>query len=98
MSLTPHQQALIFTDFLSQPGNTVCADCSEPHPSWASVNNSVLVCFQCAGIHRSLGTEISQIKSGKPKTRAKARLGLVLMLMQVLIMYVCMCVCVCVCM
>jgi hypothetical protein len=64
MSLSGDQQTGMFEALLALPGNQHCADCNEAHPTWASVNNSVLVCFQCAGIHRSLGVETSQIKSG----------------------------------
>ncbi|KAJ6656623.1 hypothetical protein lerEdw1_003510 [Lerista edwardsae] len=40
----------------------VCADCSAPDPSWASVNRGVLLCDECCGIHRSLGRHISQVR------------------------------------
>ena len=44
-------------------GNDACADCGEPHPGWASVNLGVLICTQCAGVHRSLGVEKSFVLS-----------------------------------
>ncbi|XP_066465704.1 ARF GTPase-activating protein GIT2 isoform X2 [Tiliqua scincoides] len=40
----------------------VCADCSAPDPSWASVNRGVLICDECCSIHRSLGRHISQVR------------------------------------
>ncbi|XP_054852005.1 ARF GTPase-activating protein GIT2 isoform X2 [Eublepharis macularius] len=40
----------------------VCADCSAPDPSWASINRGVLVCDECCSVHRSLGRHISQVK------------------------------------
>lgn len=43
--------------------NTVCADCPRTNPTWASVNLGVLVCLECAGRHRSLGTHISKMRS-----------------------------------
>lgn len=44
-------------------GNAVCADCATASPRWASVNLGVTLCIECSGIHRSLGTHISQVRS-----------------------------------
>jgi hypothetical protein len=43
--------------------NRTCADCTRSNPTWASVNLGVLVCLECAGRHRSLGTHISKMRS-----------------------------------
>jgi hypothetical protein len=43
--------------------NTVCADCGRPHPDWASTSLCVVICIDCAGIHRALGTHISKVRS-----------------------------------
>ena len=48
---------------LAIEGNNKCIDCGSDDPQWASMNNSVFVCLNCAGIHRSLGVEISYIRS-----------------------------------
>jgi hypothetical protein len=40
---------------LQQPGNNTCAECSNRQPRWASANIGVLLCIDCAGIHRGLG-------------------------------------------
>ncbi|XP_027719079.1 ARF GTPase-activating protein GIT2 isoform X6 [Vombatus ursinus] len=40
----------------------VCADCSGPDPSWASVNRGILICDECCSVHRSLGRHISQVR------------------------------------
>ncbi|XP_077016175.1 ARF GTPase-activating protein GIT2 isoform X5 [Tamandua tetradactyla] len=40
----------------------VCADCSGPDPSWASVNRGTFICDECCSVHRSLGRHISQVK------------------------------------
>ena len=45
------------------PANAVCADCGAPDPEWTSLQYGCLVCLQCAGIHRSLGVQISKIRS-----------------------------------
>ena len=44
-------------------GNNKCVDCGSEDPQWASLNNSVFVCLNCAGIHRNLGIEVSFIRS-----------------------------------
>eukprot|EP01102_Stenamoeba_stenopodia_P001491 TRINITY_DN1129_c0_g2_i1.p1 TRINITY_DN1129_c0_g2~~TRINITY_DN1129_c0_g2_i1.p1 ORF type:complete len:766 (-),score=225.90 TRINITY_DN1129_c0_g2_i1:128-2425(-) len=43
--------------------NMVCADCGSPDPDWASTNLGVLMCYDCSGVHRSLGTHITKIRS-----------------------------------
>lgn len=37
--------------------------CINQGPTWASTNLGVFVCMRCSGIHRSLGTHISKVKS-----------------------------------
>ncbi|KAK5173385.1 uncharacterized protein LTR77_002066 [Saxophila tyrrhenica] len=45
-------------------GNKVCADCgAEAKVDWCSINLGVLLCIDCGGIHRSLGTHISKVRS-----------------------------------
>ena len=50
-------------EILSLPGNSNCCDCNSVNPKWASLNNGVFLCLKCAGIHRSLGVDISTIRS-----------------------------------
>ena len=50
-------------EILSLPGNSNCCDCNAEKPKWASLNNGVFLCLKCAGIHRSLGSEITLIRS-----------------------------------
>ncbi|KAL2649931.1 hypothetical protein R1flu_018059 [Riccia fluitans] len=45
------------------PGNEICADCGTPDPDWASLNLGVLLCIECAGIHRNLGVHVSKMRS-----------------------------------
>ncbi|XP_074653426.1 arf-GAP with GTPase, ANK repeat and PH domain-containing protein 1-like [Tubulanus polymorphus] len=44
-------------------GNGYCADCDAPNPDWASINLGALVCIECSGIHRNLGTHVSRVRS-----------------------------------
>ncbi|KAL9095648.1 MAG: hypothetical protein Q9165_002080 [Trypethelium subeluteriae] len=45
-------------------GNNYCADCSsESRVEWVSINLGIIVCIECSGIHRSLGTHISKMRS-----------------------------------
>lgn len=45
-------------------GNKVCADCgSESKVDWVSINLGIVICIECSGIHRSLGTHISKVRS-----------------------------------
>jgi len=44
-------------------GNARCVDCDAPSPDWASLNLGVLVCIECSGIHRNLGSHISRVRS-----------------------------------
>ena len=44
-------------------GNNECFDCGEGHPTWASINLAIYLCLSCSGKHRSLGVQISRIRS-----------------------------------
>ncbi|XP_010224803.1 PREDICTED: arf-GAP with Rho-GAP domain, ANK repeat and PH domain-containing protein 3 [Tinamus guttatus] len=52
----------------SNKANKHCADCRAPNPDWASINLCVVICKQCAGQHRSLGSNISKVQSLKLDT------------------------------
>ena len=55
----------------------VCADCSSQTPEWFSLSCGVLLCIECSGVHRSLGTHISKVRSitlDKPTASVKALL------------------------
>ena len=66
--VTEDESALHLTalkKLLARPENLRCADCGlkSPRPTWASVNLGVFLCLRCAGIHRSLGVHLSQVRS-----------------------------------
>ncbi|XP_033856617.1 arf-GAP with GTPase, ANK repeat and PH domain-containing protein 3-like isoform X4 [Acipenser ruthenus] len=44
-------------------GNSFCVDCEGPNPDWASLNLGALICIECSGIHRNLGTHLSRVRS-----------------------------------
>ena len=45
-------------------GNLQCADCSSASKvEWVSINLGIVLCIECSGIHRSLGTHISKVRS-----------------------------------
>ncbi|CAB9497703.1 with coiled-coil, ANK repeat and PH domain-containing protein [Seminavis robusta] len=46
-------------------GNHCCADCESTDTEWASVSFGLLLCADCSGIHRALGTHISRVRSVK---------------------------------
>jgi Arf-GAP/SH3 domain/ANK repeat/PH domain-containing protein len=44
--------------------NKQCADCgSESKVDWVSINLGIVICIECSGIHRSLGTHITKVRS-----------------------------------
>lgn len=48
----------------SDQGNNWCADCgSGSKVEWVSINLGIILCIECSGIHRSLGTHISKVRS-----------------------------------
>jgi Arf-GAP with SH3 domain, ANK repeat and PH domain-containing protein len=63
-SQDPAASALLQKIRSADEGNKVCADCgSENKVDWCSINLGVLLCIECSGIHRSLGTHISKVRS-----------------------------------
>lgn len=53
----------IVAQLLRHPDNQLCADCQRQPPKWASINLGIFLCIDCGGIHRSLGSHISFIRS-----------------------------------
>ena len=60
----------VLEDLSIEPGNKHCCECGiligyigTPSSKWASVNNGVFICFNCAGIHHGLGVDISFVRS-----------------------------------
>lgn len=58
------QHKAILKQLLRENGNKVCVDCkTSKNPRWASWNLGCFICIRCSGIHRSMGTHISKVKS-----------------------------------
>jgi hypothetical protein len=39
------------TDLLACPENSLCADCDEPEPTWASISHGSFICGNCVKQH-----------------------------------------------
>ncbi|XP_070786480.1 arf-GAP with GTPase, ANK repeat and PH domain-containing protein 1 [Enoplosus armatus] len=61
--LTSQTEALALQSIRSIRGNSRCADCEAQNPDWASLNLGALICIECSGIHRNLGTHLSRVRS-----------------------------------
>jgi len=59
------QSSLSQTVWAARADTSACADCGDAssRPTWAVLPYGVLCCISCSGIHRSLGTHISKVKS-----------------------------------
>ena len=53
----------VFAKMQEIPENKVCFECEQGPANWASVNNGILLCLNCSGIHRSYGVNISFVRS-----------------------------------
>ena len=60
----PSAEALqLVKSLMELPENSICADCKKKAAKWASSTLGVFICIDCSGIHRSLGTHISFVRS-----------------------------------
>ncbi|XP_033834848.1 arf-GAP with GTPase, ANK repeat and PH domain-containing protein 1 isoform X1 [Periophthalmus magnuspinnatus] len=61
--LPSQTEAMALQAIRSQRGNSRCVDCGANNPDWASLNLGALICIECSGIHRNLGTHLSRVRS-----------------------------------
>lgn len=53
-------------EILAMPGNAQCFDCGQAMPRkdvWVSLAHGAVICINCAGVQRGLGTHITRVKS-----------------------------------
>ncbi|XP_078103546.1 arf-GAP with GTPase, ANK repeat and PH domain-containing protein 1-like [Sander vitreus] len=56
-------EAVVLQAIRNAKGNNFCVDCDAPNPTWASLNLGALICIECSGMHRNLGTHLSRVRS-----------------------------------
>uniref|UniRef100_A0A671KXX5 Arf-GAP with GTPase, ANK repeat and PH domain-containing protein 1-like n=1 Tax=Sinocyclocheilus anshuiensis TaxID=1608454 RepID=A0A671KXX5_9TELE len=61
--LSSQSEAIALQSVRNMRGNTHCVDCEAQNPDWASLNLGALICIECSGIHRNLGTHLSRVRS-----------------------------------
>ncbi|KAI8820407.1 uncharacterized protein EV422DRAFT_530788 [Fimicolochytrium jonesii] len=61
--VAPGEQGLLEVMREADPGNSVCAECGMQNPEWMSINLGCVICLECSGVHRNLGTHITKIRS-----------------------------------
>ncbi|XP_039716020.1 arf-GAP with GTPase, ANK repeat and PH domain-containing protein 1 isoform X3 [Pteropus medius] len=61
--LTSQSEAMALQSIRNIRGNSHCVDCQTQNPNWASLNLGALMCIECSGIHRNLGTHLSRVRS-----------------------------------
>uniref|UniRef100_A0A5F9CZR5 ArfGAP with GTPase domain, ankyrin repeat and PH domain 1 n=1 Tax=Oryctolagus cuniculus TaxID=9986 RepID=A0A5F9CZR5_RABIT len=61
--LTSQSEAMALQSIRNIRGNSHCVDCDTQNPNWASLNLGALMCIECSGIHRNLGTHLSRVRS-----------------------------------
>ncbi|XP_067844095.1 arf-GAP with GTPase, ANK repeat and PH domain-containing protein 1 isoform X2 [Heptranchias perlo] len=61
--LVSQNEAMALQSIRNIRGNSHCVDCEALNPDWASLNLGALMCIECSGIHRNLGTHLSRVRS-----------------------------------
>ncbi|XP_058876872.1 arf-GAP with dual PH domain-containing protein 1-like [Acipenser ruthenus] len=62
MSVNNERAVSVLKEIRQKHGNSVCADCGETDPEWASCSLGIFVCLTCSGIHRNI-PKLSKVKS-----------------------------------
>ncbi|CCH58535.1 hypothetical protein TBLA_0A07450 [Henningerozyma blattae CBS 6284] len=60
----PSSSSLLDIVRQNDKSNLICCDCGDTNDvEWISINLLCMVCIKCSGIHRSLGSHVSKIRS-----------------------------------
>ncbi|PRT56987.1 Protein csx2 [Wickerhamiella sorbophila] len=66
---SPSGSTSLMTLIQKAPSNRLCADCQSSNSvEWVSINLMMVLCIDCSGAHRSLGSHISKVRSLKLDT------------------------------
>ncbi|GME77835.1 unnamed protein product [Ambrosiozyma monospora] len=63
MVKTSEQERRLLHMLNSPNNNNKCGECKAVYPTWASWNLGVFLCGRCASAHRTLGDDVSRVKS-----------------------------------
>jgi Putative GTPase activating protein for Arf/PH domain len=58
-----HYKGIVAALVDADEANGRCADCGAAEPTWVILNRGIIVCSECSGAHRSLGTHVSRVRS-----------------------------------